>query len=85
MLTIDKKTFRQLEKQYPGIGETIRGFETATLPNCSRCRSENTAAVGTGLIGRTINIAGATTKFKLIPHGPKPGEYFCNACNEFFN
>ena len=85
MLTIDRKTLGRLEKLYPGIGTDIRSREKATLPKCSRCGSKDTAGVGCGLIGRTMSIAGATTKFKLIPHGPKPGEYFCNACNEFFS
>jgi len=55
------------------------------LPACSRCGSENTADVQCGIIGRTINIAAATTKVKLIPNGPKAGACFCNTCNEFFN
>jgi hypothetical protein len=85
MLKIDKETFDHMEKGHPGIGETILRFEEATLPVCSRCGSENTADVQCGIIGRTINIAAATTNFKLIANGPKPGKYFCNTCNEFFN
>lgn len=84
-LKIDKETLDHMEKQYPGIGKTILYFEKATLPVCSRCGSENTADVGCGIVGRTIYIAAATTKFKLIPNDPKPGKYFCNTCNEFFN
>ncbi len=60
-------------------------FETGTHPVCSHCGSANTADVGCGIIGRTINIAAATTKFKLIVDGPAPGKSFCNTCNEFFN
>ena len=85
MLKIDKEALDHMEKEYPGIGEAILRFEKTTLPVCSRCVSENTAAVQCGIIGRTINIAAATTKFKLIANGPKPGAYFCNTCNEFFN
>ena len=85
MLTANKKTLDYLERDYPGIKASIRRFEKAKLPACPRCGSENTADVQVGIIGRTIHIAGATTKFKLIPNGPKPGEYFCNACNKFFN
>ncbi len=85
MLKIGNKELDRLEKNYPGIGETIRHFEEAMLPVCSRCRSEDTASLQCGIIGRTIHLAGATTKFKLIANGPKPGEYFCNACNEFFD
>jgi len=55
------------------------------LPQCPRCGSKDTADVQCGIIGRTINIAAATTRFKLIPNGPAPGKYFCNACDEFFD
>jgi hypothetical protein len=84
MLKVDEKTLDYMEKQHPGIRQTIRFFDEAVLPGCSRCGSANTATVGCGVIGRTIYLAGATTKFKLIPNPPKPGEYFCNDCNEFF-
>lgn len=84
MLKVDQKTLDHMEKQYPGIRETIRLREEAVLPVCSRCGSANTADVGCGVIGRTIYLAGATTKFKLIPNLPKPGEYFCNECDDFF-
>ncbi len=85
MLKINKQTLDHIERQYPGNRETILYFEEAKLPACLRCRSEDTADVQCGIIGRTINIAAATTKFKLIANGPKPGRYFCNACKEFFN
>ncbi len=85
MLKIDKETLNDMEKEHPGIGETILRFDEATLPVCFRCGSENTADVQVGIIGCTIYIAAATTKFVLIPNGPKPGKYFCNTCNEFFN
>ena len=85
MLKINKESLDHIEMQYPGIGKTILYFERATLPVCSRCESENTADVQCGIIGRTINIAAATTKFKLIPNAPKPAEYFCNACDKFFD
>ena len=85
MLKIDKETLEQLENKYPGIGESINACEEKTLPVCALCRTENTASVGCGIVGRTINLAAATTKFKLIANGPIPGKYYCNACNEFFN
>jgi hypothetical protein len=85
MLRFDKTALDHLEKKYPGIGETILYFENATLPACSGCTSTDTAQVGCGIIGRTIKIAAATTKFKLIPNGPAPGKYFCNTCNTFFD
>lgn len=85
MLKIDAEGLDRLEKAYPGIGETIRSFEDAMLPECSRCCSMDTGSVQCGVIGRTISLARATTKFKLIANGPKPGRFFCNACNTFFD
>ena len=85
MLKRDKEVLDEMEKLYPGILEQILRFEKAKLPICPRCRSENTANVQIGIIGRTIKISSATTKFKLIPNGPKPGAYFCNICDKFFN
>lgn len=84
MLKIDEETLDELESKYPGIREQILGFEEATLPACPRCGSGDTADVNVGIVGRTISIAAATTTFKLIANGPKPGDYFCNECREFF-
>ena len=85
MLTVDNATLNRLDKRYPGIRKTILAFEKAALPACARCGSRDTADVGCGVIGRTIDIAAATTKFKLLPNGPAPGRYFCNTCQEFFD
>lgn len=84
MLKIDSDTLDELESKYPGIREQILRFERATVPACPRCGSEDTAEVNVGIVGRTINIAAATTKIELMANGPKPGDYFCNACDEFF-
>ena len=83
-LKIDKVTLAKMEGVHPGIGESIRIREEIVLPTCHHCRSQDTARVGVGVNGRTIYLAAATTKFKLIPNGPKPGEYFCNSCEKFF-
>lgn len=84
MLKIDQEALDHIESQYPGIGEAIRNREEATLPVCALCGSEDTAEVGVGIVGYSINLAAATTTFKLIPNGPRPGEYFCNSCEKFF-
>ncbi len=68
-----------------GIRETILRFEEAILSPCPSCGADSTADVQCGIIGRTINIAAATTKFKLVPNGPRPGRYFCNSCQTFFD
>ncbi len=85
MLKINQEALDHIELQYPGIDKSIRNREEAALPVCSLCGSEDTAEVGVGLVGYSINLAAATTKFKLIPNGPKPGTYFCNSCNKFFD
>lgn len=84
MLRTKPEQLNSLEKAYPGIKDTILRFENANLPPCPHCGSEDTADVQVGIIGRTIAICSATTKFKLIPNGPRLGTYFCNACNRFF-
>lgn len=85
MLRIDKEALDRLEAKYPGIGASIRAREESALPACSRCGSRETASVGHGVIGRTINLAAATTKFKLIANGPALGKYFCNICGKYFS
>ena len=85
MLKVDREELDNIEKSYPGIMESILRFENAKLPACPHCGSEDTADVQVGVIGRTMHIAVATTKFRLLMNGPKPGEYACNACNTYFN
>ena len=85
MLKLSRKELGDLEKQHPGIKETVFHFENAKLPACPHCQSSDTAQVGCGIVGRSISVTTATTKFKLIPNSPKPGEYFCNSCENFFN
>jgi hypothetical protein len=84
MLKVDDEWIARVEARYPGFTENVRRFEEAALPVCSHCGSEDTADVQCGVIGRTIHIAAATTKFKLLANGPKPGEFFCNACGQYF-
>lgn len=83
-IKIPSEQINSMETSYPGIKKDIYRFEDAKLPTCSSCGSVDTADVQIGIIGRTICICAATTKFKLIPNGPRPGRYFCNTCNQFF-
>ena len=84
MLKLDQARMDQMERQYPGILEQILVFEKLELPKCPECESANTAEVQCGIIGRTMNLAAATTKLRLVANGPKPGRYFCNVCSKFF-
>jgi hypothetical protein len=84
MTTSDDKSKDEIESQYPGIRASIHKFENANLPACTHYGSENSAVVQIGIMGRTILLAGATSKIKLIINGPKPGTYFCDACKKFF-
>lgn len=65
--------------------EQYRRFMNMEVPPCTRCGASTTASVQVGLIGLTIRLAATCPKFKLLPNGPKPGEWFCNACGRFFD
>jgi hypothetical protein len=85
MLKVTEAQVEDLEKMYPGIREQILRFENATLPVCTRCGSHDTAEFSVGLIGRSINIAGSTTRIRLIANGPKPAAFFCNRCHNCYD
>ena len=84
-LKVSQERIDELEQMYPGIREIIERFENADLPDCSHCGSSDTADVQVGLVGVTLNTAFATTKITLLANGPKPGNYRCNACKEYFD
>ena len=86
MLKVDQKTLDEMEQQHKGIVKAIMFFENADLPICSHCRSNDTAEVRVGIIGRTIYLATATSKVKLVPNlSDRKGKYFCNNCEKFFD
>jgi hypothetical protein len=70
------------ETVYQGIYQRFARME---VPPCPRCGTCNTASVQVGVIGLTIRLAATCSKFKLIPNGPKPGNWFCNTCGKFFD
>ena len=84
MLKVDKEALERMERRYEGITKSIMNYENADLPPCPHCQSDNTAEVSVGLVGRSMTVAGATTKIKLLPNGPKPGRYYCNNCKNYF-
>ena len=51
------------------------------------CRTRRVRrSLKTGSLGEAIRRRDATcSKFKLIPNGPKPGEWFCQSCGKFFD
>lgn len=65
--------------------EQYRRFTNMEVPPCTRCGSGATASVQVGVIGITIRLAATCPKFKLIPNGPKPGQWFCQSCGKFFD
>jgi hypothetical protein len=84
MLKVNQKYLDDLEREYPGIRETILEFENEEIPACPHCGSDNTASVQVGVVGRTMALVRATTKVSLVGNGPRPGKYFCNKCRKHF-
>ena len=85
MLRVPQEALEQFEEKYDGIILQIMRYEYAELPSCPHCGSANTAQVGIGIIGRSVYISAATTKYCIIANGPKPGEYFCSDCRKFYD
>lgn len=84
MLKMSASEIEMMEAEYPGIAKSIAAFEEETLPTCPRCQSNDTARVQVGVVGRSMHIAMATTKFKLVPNAAS-GHHFCNACSAHFD
>jgi hypothetical protein len=63
----------------------LKKFTEMDVPKCPLCRATDTASVQVGIIGLTIRLAATCHKFKLIANGPKPGHWFCNVCQRFFD
>jgi len=84
MLTVTEDWLRKAEEMYPGFRHTLNYYELLDLPACPRCGSANSAKVSTGLVGRSIALAAATTKIKLLPNG-HPADFHCGDCGHFFD
>jgi len=65
--------------------ELYQQFARLDVPPCPHCGGCSTASVQVGVIGLTIRLAATCRKFKLIPNGPKPGNWFCHSCEKFFD
>lgn len=83
-LLVDESWIDEAERSYPGFRKDLAYAESRDIPLCTACGSANTARVGGGLIGRTMHLAAATTKFKLVPNN-RLGDVYCNACDRFFD
>ena len=83
-LRVDESWIQAAETMYPGFRQQLADAESSDVRLCPTCGSTNTARVAEGLIGRTIQLAAATTKFKLVPN-KRPADFYCNACDQFFD
>ena len=55
------------------------------VPPCTHCGVGDTASVQVGVVWITILMASTCPKFTLIPNEPKPGNWFYNSCQRFFD
>lgn len=84
MIKATEDTIRHMEELYPGITEQIQRFENMEIPPCPMCGSTNTASVQVGIIGRTIHLNAATSKFHSIFTSNGEGIYYCHVCKKQF-
>lgn len=84
MLTVSEESIMNMDASYPGIAEQVYRFESMEIPSCDKCGSGDTASIQVGLVGRTMYLAMATTKCKLLPNYNGHGIYFCNSCKTQF-
>lgn len=84
MLTVSEESIMNMDASYPGIAEQVHRFEAMEIPSCDKCGSGDTAIIQVGLVVRTMYLAMATTKFKLLPNYNGHGIYFCNSCKAQF-
>lgn len=70
------------EEEYKKL---YRRFSRLVVPKCPSCGSGSTATVQVGIVGLSIRLAATCHKFKLIPNGPKPGDWYCKSCSTYFD
>lgn len=85
MVKMNEEWIRQAEIAYPGFRKTLNRYESMTLPACPACQSTNTATVATGIVGRSISLAAATTRVKLLRNPFGDEQFYCNDCETFFD
>lgn len=84
MLKVDWSVLAELEREHPGFRNDIRHLEAVVLPPCPYCRCAATAVVECANVAGAPSLAFASTKVRLLWRGTKPGEYYCNACGQYF-
>lgn len=84
MILVSRDTIDRMETQYPGITVQIYFYEKNQLPVCPECRRRDTAKVHVGYVGRSLNIARATSRFHLRANR-KVENYYCNRCQVYFD
>lgn len=85
MLRITPLELARKDDAYPGLAAYVHALEANPLPPCPHCQSADTATVQYGIVGRSLSIAAATTKFRLHPNPPAPGKLYCNTCAQYFD
>jgi DNA-directed RNA polymerase subunit RPC12/RpoP len=84
MLRVSRTWIDAVDEEYTGFSESVERWEASQLPRCPHCGSDETAKVSAGLVGRSIRLAAATTKIRLLANG-HPADYYCNRCKSYFN
>ena len=77
MLKVDDAWLERAEQKYPGLRKTVAYYEAQTLPACPTCGSAETAEVWWAG-RRSLLVAAATSKTKLLPNG-HPADFYCEA------
>ena len=85
MLKIAYKELERLDQHYPGLKDQVIHLEGREMPACPHCGSCCTALVGVGVVGRSIQMAVSTTRFRLWANTPRPGKFACASCRCFFD
>jgi hypothetical protein len=84
MLKVDRETLASLDRKHPGFLKRVLQLERAGYPGCPACQSQDTATIHVGIVWLTVNLAAATSRFKLLANSRKSETYYCNACGRDF-
>lgn len=85
MIKRTQEQINKTERNYPGFKKNLKAYENTPCPDCPQCKSSDTAFCSAGSVGRSMALAGATTRIRLHANGPFKGKFFCNACDQYFD